>query len=29
MVWQAQRTGAAYDADAYLQCLDRKLGSGP
>jgi len=26
MIWQAQRTHAAYDAEAYLQCLDAKLG---
>lgn len=27
MIWQAQRSGAHYDPLAYLQCLDRKLGS--
>ena len=27
MIWQAQRTGTAYDPLAYLQCLDAKLGS--
>ena len=26
MIWQAQRTHAPYDAEAYLQCLDAKLG---
>lgn len=26
MIWQAQRNGTAYDALAYLQCLDAKLG---
>ena len=26
MIWQAQRSGAAYDPLAYLQCLDAKLG---
>ena len=26
MIWQAQRSGAAYDPIAYLQCLDAKLG---
>lgn len=25
MIWQAQRNGTAYDALAYLQCLDDKL----
>ena len=29
MIWQSQRAGAAYDAVAYLHCLDRKLGIGP
>lgn len=24
MIWQAQRSGAAYDAAAYLNCLDDK-----
>lgn len=27
MIWQAQRTGTAYDPLTYLQCLDAKLGS--
>ena len=26
MIWQAQRTLAPYNAEAYLQCLDAKLG---
>ena len=26
MIWQAQRSGTAYDPLAYLQCLDAKLG---
>ena len=26
MIWQAQRTQTAYDAESYLQCLDAKLG---
>lgn len=26
MVWQAQRSGTAYDGAAYLACIDRKLG---
>jgi len=26
MIWQAQRSGTAYDPSAYLQCLDAKLG---
>jgi len=26
-IWQAQRTGAAPDSEAYLECLDRKLRS--
>lgn len=26
MIWQAQRGQAAYNATAYLQCLDRKCG---
>jgi len=26
MIWQAQRHQAAYDAGAYLRCLDRRLG---
>lgn len=26
MIWQAQRTHTAYDAMAYLQCLDAKRG---
>ena len=29
MIWQSQRSGGAYDAVSYLQCLDRKLGTGP
>ena len=29
MIWQAQRSGSAYDPLAYLQCLDAKLGRGP
>ena len=27
MIWQAQRSGTAYDAAAYLACVDRKLGA--
>lgn len=27
MVWQSQRSGAPYDPAAYLNCLDRKIGS--
>jgi hypothetical protein len=27
MIWQAQRGGTTYDAEAYLACVDRKLGS--
>lgn len=27
MIWQAQRSGTPYDAAAYLDCVDRKLGS--
>ena len=26
MIWQAQRSGVAYDAATYLQCLDAKRG---
>ena len=26
VIWQAQRTHAPYDAEAYLQCMDAKLG---
>lgn len=28
MIWQAQRSGLAYDAASYLACVDRKLGTG-
>jgi hypothetical protein len=28
MIWQVQRSGAQYDAAAYLACIDRKLGAG-
>lgn len=26
MIWQVQRQQAAFDPDAYLRCLDRRLG---
>jgi hypothetical protein len=28
MIWQSQRSGLAYDAGAYLACIDRKLDAG-
>ncbi|HUI58898.1 MAG TPA: DUF1841 family protein [Steroidobacteraceae bacterium] len=28
-IWQAQRSGTAPDAQAYLECLDRRVGGRP